>query len=159
VKRFGLVAEVAQYRVVPAGAALGPADQLEEEPPLVLHDGWVGRSPVRASFDQRSAQRQVTGRDEQEPKRVCAVAAGPANLLIVGLDRAGRSKVDDGADVGSVYAHAKSVRRDDDLGAPVGKSALTLFPLGRRETRMVDARASLDSSRAPSSSAERRVGA
>jgi hypothetical protein len=38
---LGLVAEVAQDRVVAATAALGPAHQLEEQPPLVLDD--VGR--------------------------------------------------------------------------------------------------------------------
>src|SRR5262245_5211684 len=33
---LGLVAEIAQDRVVAAAAALGPADQLEEHAPLVL---------------------------------------------------------------------------------------------------------------------------
>ena len=137
-ERLGLVAKVAQDRVVPAGSALGPADQLEEESPLVLHHRRVGRRPVRTSFDQRAAQREVTGGDEQEAEGVGAVASGPADLLIVGLDRAGRSEVDDGSDVSPVDAHAERVGGDDDLGAAVGKRALCVFSLDRREARVVD---------------------
>ena len=39
VQRFRLVSEVAQDRIVPATAAFDPADQLEEETPLVLDHG------------------------------------------------------------------------------------------------------------------------
>ena len=44
-----------------------------------------------------------------------AVAAGAADLLVVGLDGAGQRGVDDGADVGLVDAHAEGDGRDDHL--------------------------------------------
>ncbi len=44
-----------------------------------------------------------------------AVASGAADLLVVGLDGAGERDVDDGADVGFVYAHAEGDGGDDDL--------------------------------------------
>ena len=55
------------------------------------------------------------------------VAAGAADLLVVGLDGAGESDVDDGADVGLVDAHAEGDGGDDDLefaGVEVALDAL-----------------------------------
>ena len=44
-----------------------------------------------------------------------AVAAGAADLLVVGLERAGQRGVDDGADIGLVDAHAEGDGGDDHL--------------------------------------------
>jgi len=44
-----------------------------------------------------------------------AIAAGAADLLVVGLDRGGQSDVEDGADVGLVDAHAEGDSGDDDV--------------------------------------------
>ncbi len=44
-----------------------------------------------------------------------AVAAGAADLLVVGLDGGGEGGVDDGADVGLVDAHAEGDGGDDDF--------------------------------------------
>ena len=47
--------------------------------------------------------------------REAAVAAGAADLLVVGFDGAGEGDVDDGADVGLVDAHAEGDGGDDDF--------------------------------------------
>ena len=52
---------------------------------------------------------------EQDGARRLAVASGAADLLVVGLDGAGKRDVDDGADVGLVDAHAEGDGGDDDL--------------------------------------------
>ena len=44
-----------------------------------------------------------------------AIAAGAADLLVVGFDGAGERGVDDGADVGLVDAHAEGDGGDDDF--------------------------------------------
>ena len=97
---------------MPAAAALGPAHQLEEQAPLVRDHGRVA---CASPLEQAAPQRHVAGRHEQQPERGLAVAAGAPDLLVVGLDRAGRREVDDGAHVGAVDAHAERVGGDDDL--------------------------------------------
>ncbi len=64
---------------------------------------------------------------EQDGAGGVAVAAGAADLLVVGLDRGGQGVVDDGADVGLVDAHAEGDGGDDDLelaGEELGLDAL-----------------------------------
>ena len=90
-ERLRLVAEVAQDRVVAAAPALGEAHQLEEEAPLVAQRARGRRRGV--ALEERAAQREVARRDEQEADRVGAVAARAPDLLVVGLDRAGRREV------------------------------------------------------------------
>ena len=68
-----------------------------------------------------------------------AVAAGAADLLVVGLQAARQRRVDDGADVRLVDAHAEGDRRDHHLDA--ARQELLLHALasaprpGRRGTR------------------------
>ena len=52
---------------------------------------------------------------QQDGAAGLAVAAGAADLLVVGLDRGGQGDVEDGADVGLVDAHAEGDGGDDDL--------------------------------------------
>ena len=90
VKRLRLVAEVAQDGVVTAGAALRPADQLEEEAPLVLDHHRVCRGALGPALDEGTAEGKIPRRDEEETESVRAVPARAPHLLVVGLDRAGR---------------------------------------------------------------------
>jgi hypothetical protein len=82
-------------RVVPAAAPFGPAHQLEEQVPLVRDHRLVGR----VHLQQPAPQRQVGGRDQQQPERGGAVTPGAPDLLVVRLDRAGRAQVHDRAHV------------------------------------------------------------
>ena len=52
---------------------------------------------------------------EQDGARGQAIAAGAADLLVVGFDGGGQGGVDDGADVGLVDAHAEGDGGDDDF--------------------------------------------
>ena len=131
VKGLRLVAEVAQDGVVTTGAALGPADQLEEEAPLVLDHRGIRRRALGASLDEGTAEREVARRDEQETEGVRAVPSRAPHFLVVGLDRAGRSQVDHRAHVRAVDAHAEGIGRHHDLGAGVCEVALRSLARGR----------------------------
>ena len=110
-----LVAEVAQDGVVAAGAALGPAHQLEEQVPAVGDRLRIGGAALHVALDQPPAQGQVSRGYQQQAEGRGAVASGPPGLLVVGLYRARRRQVDDAAHVGTVDAHAEGVGGDDDL--------------------------------------------
>ena len=64
-----------------------------------------------------------------------------AHLLVVRLDRAGRSQVDHRADVGPVDAHAEGVGRDDDLGAAFGEVGLRALARPSVEAGVIGPRA------------------
>jgi hypothetical protein len=66
-----------------------------------------------------------------------AVAAGSADLLVVGLDGAGEGDVDDGADVGLVDAHAEGDGGDDDLELAGEEVALDALAGGGVEAGVV----------------------
>ena len=107
-----------------AAAALGPAHQLEEEVPLVLARPRARRLPLAVALEQRRRSGMSPGESSSSAEGVLAVAAGAADLLVVGLDRARRGQVDDRAHVGPVDAHAEGVGRDDDLELAGGEGAL-----------------------------------
>ena len=90
VERLRLVAEVAQDGIVPAAPALHPPQELEEQGPLVLERGPVGDLAVAVALDEASPERHVSGPREEQPDRRPPVSPGPPDLLVVGLDRAGR---------------------------------------------------------------------
>src|SRR5260370_1046551 len=87
VEGLRLVAEVAQDGIVSAAPALGPPHQLEEESPLVLDDGGVGRGAVAPALDEGAAQRQVARGDEQEAPRPGAGTPRAPELLAGRLQR------------------------------------------------------------------------
>ena len=66
-----------------------------------------------------------------------AVAAGAADLLVVGLDGGGEGDVQDGPDVGLVDAHAEGDGGDHNLQLSREKAALDALAGGRVETRVV----------------------
>src|SRR6185437_15160982 len=74
---------------------------------------------------------------EQDGARGVAVAAGAADLLVKGLDGAGKRDVDDGADVGLVDAHAEGDGGDDDLELAGEEVALDAVTCGGVETSVV----------------------
>ena len=133
-ERLGLVAEVAQDRVVPAAAALGPAHEVEEEAPLVLDHLGPRRLLAPAALDEAPAQRQVAGRVQEEAEGLLPVAPRAPDLLVVGLDRARRGEVDDGAHVGAVDAHAEGVGGHHDLERAVREGPLGARPRSRRSS-------------------------
>ncbi len=139
-ERLLLVAEVAQDRVVAAAAALGVAQQLEEQVPLVAHRLGIGRAVAGRHLEQAAAQRHVVGRDQQQPDRIATVAAGAADLLVVRLDRAGRRQVEHGAHVGAVDAHAERVGRDDHLDCARREAALGRVARRGVEAGVIDGR-------------------
>ena len=118
-----------------AAAALDPAHQLEEEPPLVGEHGFA----AGVAFEQAAAQRHVVGRDEQQPAGEGAVAPRAADLLVVGLDGARGREVHDRAHVRPVDAHPEGVGGDHDLGGALEERALRLFPRLRPQAGVIDA--------------------
>src|SRR6185503_16772641 len=82
VQRLGLVAEVAEDRVMAAGAAVRPAEEVLEHGPPVLDPRARGLA-LGAALDQDLAPRNVRRAKEQHPERLLAVAAGAANLLVI----------------------------------------------------------------------------
>ncbi len=64
---------------------------------------------------------------EEHRSRRLPVASGAADLLVVGLDAAGKRGVDDGADVGLVDAHAEGDGGDDDIELAREEVALDAF--------------------------------
>src|SRR5206468_12128081 len=91
VERLGLVAEVAQDRVVTAAPALDPPYQLQEQAPLVLQHRRRRRHTVGAALEERAPERQVAGAHEEEPEGIGAVAPGASHLLVIRLDGARRA--------------------------------------------------------------------
>ena len=108
-QRLRFVAEVAQDRVVAAGAALGPAHQLQEQVPLVLHHLRRHGLPVAVALDEVAAQRHVPGRYDQHADGGIAVPAGASRFLVVRLQRARRRQVRHAAHVRPVDAHTEGV--------------------------------------------------
>ena len=92
------------------------------------------------AFDQAAAQRHVTVGDQQQAVGILSIAAGAADLLIVRLDRAGRSQVGNGAHVGAVNAHAKGVGGDDNLDSVFDKGALNGVPVWPLHARVIGGR-------------------
>ena len=74
---------------------------------------------------------------EEHGARGIAVASCAADLLVVGLDGAGKSGVNDGADVGLVDAHAEGDGGDDDLELAGEEVALHALARGRVETGVI----------------------
>ena len=65
------------------------------------------------------------------------VAAGTASFLVIGLHTAGNLKMGHKPDVGTVNAHAKRIRGNDDVRMAVHEGVLSLFPLLIRHARVV----------------------
>ena len=112
-----------------AGAALAPAHQFQEEIPLVLDHRLFGSAAIGIAFDQPPSQRHIAGGDQQLAVGIFTVASGAADLLVVGLYRAGRSQVGDGAHIGAVDPHAEGVGGDDDLNPVLDEIALDLVAI------------------------------
>ncbi len=74
-------------------------------------------------------QRDVRVGDQQQAGGGIAVAAGAADLLVVGLDRFGQRVVHDEPDVGAVDAHAERVRRRDHVDVAGLEQAVRLGAL------------------------------
>jgi hypothetical protein len=66
-----------------------------------------------------------------------AVASGATDLLVVGLDGAGESSMDDGADVGLVDAHAEGDGGDDDIERAGEEVALDALARGGVESGVI----------------------
>ena len=119
------LAEVGEQRLAAAGVRLGEAEQRVQ--PLVV--GLLALERRGALVDLGAAQADVVGAVERQGVGRGAVAAGAADLLVVGLDRLRQVGVGDVADVGLVDAHAEGDRRADDqpvlaLEARLGEPAV-----------------------------------
>jgi hypothetical protein len=137
VRRRIFRAEVAQDGGVAAGAALRPAQELEEHVPFVFHERRIRRSTIAVGLQQPSAQGDVLRRAQEQPVRELPVAPRAADLLVIRLDRARRRQVDDRAHVGAVDPHAEGVGSDHDLQLAVREGRLHAFALASGQARMV----------------------
>ena len=104
------LAEVAEQHLAPAVLGLGKAE--ERVQPLVV--GLLALDRRRTFVDLGAAQPDVVGAVERQGVGGRAVAARPADLLVVALDRLRQVGVGDVADVGLVDAHAEGDGRADD---------------------------------------------
>ena len=104
-----VLAEIPQQNLPPAAARLGQPEQ-RVQPRVVGLFPVGGGQPL---VDLAAAQADVLGAVERQRLGRGAVAAGAADLLIIGLDRLGQVGVRDPADVGFVDPHAKGDRGRD----------------------------------------------
>ena len=88
-------------------------------------------------LDEKGVELAVGAGVEQEAGGGLAVAAGPAGLLVVGLEGSGRLEVDDLPDVGQVDAHPEGGGGDDDLDPAGGEVLLGPAPGRLREPAVV----------------------
>ena len=114
---------------------------------IVALEEEIVRAPVGVGVHQDRAARQP-------------VAAGAADLLVVGLEAARQRRVDHGAHVGLVDAHAERDGRDHHLDAAVEELLLHALAVLRVEARVVGAAGEMRGELArPARSACARVGA
>src|SRR5690606_2678740 len=94
-EQLRLVAEVPEDEVVAARPRVEVLEELPEEAPLARHARRIGRLAVHARHDQPTAEPDVGAGAEEQARRLRAVTAGAADLLVVRLDRRRRLDVDD----------------------------------------------------------------
>ena len=100
--------------------------------------GGKARVVLRVVFlDEELPRAHVHVIPEERRVAAAAVAASPADLLVVGLEGARDLEVDDGLDVRPVDAHAEGVGRADDPGGSVREGVLDARALGLRQARVV----------------------
>src|SRR5579864_5952069 len=105
-----LLAEHGKKRLAAAAGRLAERHQIVElhhlDPLALLGRGALENLAPPELDVARAVERERVGRQ--------AVAAGPADLLVIGLDRGGHIGVKDEADVGLVDPHAEGDGRADD---------------------------------------------
>ena len=116
--------------VGPAHRPVGVQEELHHRGQVVLADAAAGL--------QVAAQGEVLQPEEQLGPARLPVTRCAARLLEVLVDAGRRAGVQDGANVGTVDAHAEGVRRDDRLRPPLQERIGRLTPLPGGQARVVD---------------------
>ena len=125
-----LLPEVLHQHTMSATGAGGVPLHVAQQP-----SGVLGELP--ASLQHLAPFGEVGARVEQHALGLEPVPAGSTRLLLVVLERARGTSVDDVADVRSVDAHAERHRGDHDVGPLLEKRLLILAPHLVGESRVV----------------------